>query len=50
MNIHLKGLKNIDNPGILLLKNLLICLHCGISQFTISKTELALLSKKHSNE
>jgi hypothetical protein len=45
INIHLSGLKNIDNPGVLAFPRLLICLDCGFTQFTALKAELALLAR-----
>jgi hypothetical protein len=44
VNIHLAGLQNLGNPGILLLPTLLVCLDCGSTQFTIPKNELARLT------
>jgi hypothetical protein len=44
INIHLGGLRNIDNPGLLVFPNLLVCLECGFSWFTTPETELALLA------
>jgi len=43
VNIHFRGLKNIDDPGVLLFPNLLVCLDCGFSQFFTEETELARL-------
>jgi hypothetical protein len=45
INIHLSGLKNIGNPGVLAFPRLLVCLDCGFSQFTTPVTELALLAR-----
>ena len=45
MNIHFRGLRNIDKPGVLVFPNVLICLDCGFSTFTTPKSELALLAK-----
>ena len=44
INIHFNGLKNIDNPGVLLLPQLLLCLDCGFSRFTTPRMELTLLA------
>jgi hypothetical protein len=43
MMIHFSGLRNIDNPGVLVFPRISICLDCGCSRFTILETELALL-------
>jgi hypothetical protein len=45
INIHYSGLENIDNPGVLFLPKLLLCLDCGFSTFTTPKTELMLLAR-----
>ncbi len=44
INIHFRGLKNIDNPSVLASPNILVCLSCGSSQFTLSETKLAVLA------
>jgi hypothetical protein len=44
MAVHLHGLKNLDNSGILLFPKLSVCLDCGYVQFTVPKMELALLA------
>jgi hypothetical protein len=44
INIHFSGLKNIDSPGLLVFPELLVCLECGFSSFTIPENELALLA------
>ena len=44
INIHFSGLRNIDNPGLLVFPKLLVCLECGFSSFTIPENGLALLA------
>jgi hypothetical protein len=44
MLVHLHGIKNLDNSGILLFPKLSVCLDCGYVEFTVPKTELALLA------
>jgi hypothetical protein len=44
MMVHHSDLKNLDNPSVLVLQKALVCLDCGFSQFTIPKSELALLA------
>jgi hypothetical protein len=44
MVVHPHGLKNLDNSGILPFPKLSVCLECGYVQFTVPKTELALLA------
>jgi hypothetical protein len=43
MIVHLGGLKHLDKSGVLLFPNLLVCVSCGFSRFTVSKAELELL-------
>ncbi len=43
MMIHLRGLRNIDNPGVLVFPKVLVCLDCGSSRFTTPETELQVL-------
>jgi len=42
--IHLRGPRNIDNPGVWVFPKLLVCLDCGFARFTIHRAELALLA------
>jgi hypothetical protein len=44
MMVHLGGIKNLDNSGVVLFPKVLVCLACGFSQFTVPETELALLA------
>jgi hypothetical protein len=43
MLMHFPGLKNIDNPGVVLIREVTVCLGCGHSRFTTTQTELKLL-------
>ena len=43
LNIHFCGLKNIDNPGVLLIQKVNVCLSCGHSRFTTPQSELRQL-------
>jgi hypothetical protein len=43
MIIHLTGLKNVTNPGVLLFPRLLVCLDCGFLQYKVPGSELRLL-------
>jgi hypothetical protein len=45
MMIHLRGLRNIDHPGVLVFPKVLVCLDCGSSRFTTPETELRVLGK-----
>ena len=44
INIHFRGLKNIDNPSVLAFPKILVCLSCGCSQFTLNETKLSVLA------
>jgi hypothetical protein len=50
INVHFRGLKNLDNPGVLAFPKILICLDCGFSQFTAATTELVQLARGNSNK
>jgi hypothetical protein len=39
-NMHFSGLQNLDQQGVLVFPNILVCLDCGFSRFTIPETEL----------
>jgi len=46
MVIHFSfsGSKNLDKPGVWVFPKVLVCLDCGLSQFTVPESELALLA------
>lgn len=43
MMIHFSGRKHLENPGVLTVSELLVCLNCGSTQFRIAETKLKLL-------
>jgi hypothetical protein len=43
INIHFRGLANIDHPGVLVFPRLLVCLDCGCSRFSTPAAELSEL-------
>jgi hypothetical protein len=45
INIHFRGRKNVDHPGILVFPKVLVCLDCGWSGFTTPKAELSQLAR-----
>ena len=45
MMIHFSGRKHLENPGVLLFSEVLVCLDCGSTRFSIAETELNLLRK-----
>jgi hypothetical protein len=44
MVVHPYGLKNVSNPGFLIVQKILVCSRCGLSEFTVPKAELELLT------
>jgi hypothetical protein len=45
MNIHLPGIENLDNPGVLLFPEIVVCLDCGDCRFSLAESELATLAR-----
>jgi hypothetical protein len=43
MMIHFSGRKHLENPGVLTFSEMLVCLDCGSTRFTIAEAELKLL-------
>jgi hypothetical protein len=46
MAIHFPGPKNIDKPVVWVFPELIVCLDCGASEFTVPKAELRQLAKR----
>ena len=44
--IHSPGLKCTDTPHIFIYPNLLVCLDCGFTQFTLSEGQLGPLGER----
>jgi hypothetical protein len=42
--IHFPGLKGLDKPIVWVFPKLVVCLDCGVTEFSIPQTELRLLS------
>jgi hypothetical protein len=40
INIHFPGQEALDKPAVLVFPKLLVCLHCGFTEFTVLETEL----------
>jgi hypothetical protein len=40
INIHFPGREGLDRPAVLVFPNLLVCLRCGFTEFTVTETEL----------
>ena len=45
MMIHFSGIRNIDDPGVLAVPKVMVCLDCGFSQFTAPYIALRALRK-----
>lgn len=45
MNIHLPGIENLENPGVLLFPEIVVCLDCGDCRFSLAENELATLAR-----
>jgi hypothetical protein len=48
IGLHLPGRKGLDKPLVLVFPNLVICLDCGFTEFTIPETELRRLAESDS--
>lgn len=44
INVHFRGLKNIDDPGVLFFPKVLVCLDCGAARFSTPANELLRLA------
>ena len=42
--IHFPGLKGLDKPIVLVYPTLLVCLECGLTEFTVAEKELSILA------
>jgi hypothetical protein len=45
IDIHFAGRKGLEKPGVLFFPKLVVCLDCGLAQFTVPETELRLLKE-----
>jgi hypothetical protein len=41
VNLHFCGSYSLEHPGVLAFPKVLVCLDCGLSQFTTTTTQLA---------
>ena len=46
--IHFPGLEGLDKPVVLVFPTLVVCMRCGLTEFTIPEAELRLLSSARS--
>lgn len=45
INLHFPGYAAIDKPAVLTFPAVLVCLDCGFAEFSIPKSELALIKR-----
>jgi len=45
--IHFPGLKNIDQPVVWVFPQLVVCLNCGVTEFTVPEDQLQLLARSY---
>jgi hypothetical protein len=43
MTMHFPDLKNVNKPTVWVFPEVLVCLDCGVSEFTVPETELRVL-------
>jgi hypothetical protein len=48
MGIHFPGLENIDKPTVWVFPEVIVCLDCGMSEFSVPKDELRQLEQSDS--
>ena len=44
--IHFPGLAGIDRPIVWVFPKLAVCLHCGLTEFTVPERELQILAPR----
>jgi hypothetical protein len=52
VNLHFRGSHHLHQPGVLAFPKVLVCLECGLSRFTTTKSQLENLvigAKKNSS-
>lgn len=43
--IHFRGLEGLDKPIVWIFPEIVVCLHCGLTEFTVPERELQVLSQ-----
>ena len=41
--VHFPGIEGLDKPIVWVFPKVLVCLHCGLTEFTVPKRELTVL-------
>jgi len=44
INIHYSATAYLEDPGIFVFPTVMVCLDCGVSQFTVAEDELAQIA------
>ena len=44
--VHFSGLNGLDKPIVWIFPQLIICLDCGLAQFTVPERELSVLAER----
>jgi len=50
IHVHFPGLTNVDKIPVLIFPELLVCLNCGKTEFTVTKDELGQLANSDTSE
>lgn len=45
MNLHFPGYAGLEEPTVLIFPEVMICIDCGFSEFSVAKPELRKLAK-----
>jgi hypothetical protein len=48
MCFHFLGLKNLDKPTVWVFPEVIVCLDCGVAEFSVPKNELHQLKESNS--
>jgi hypothetical protein len=43
--IHFPGLKNLDKPAVMVFPKIVVCMDCGLTEFTIPAAELRMMGE-----
>lgn len=43
--IHFRGLEGLDKPIVWVFPKIVVCLHCGLTEFTVPERELQVLEQ-----
>ena len=46
MNLHFPGIENLDKPTVWVFPEVVVCLDCGLSEFSVQKPELRRIEEE----